>query len=69
MIRETILYYIVKWYTESWFFRNINLMERLLKSKLSYCNNKAKALELINKKQFKYLSKQYKEQLVHEKFL
>lgn len=47
-IKETITYYIVNWYTDSWFYYNINLMVRLFKQRLSYCTSKEKALLLIN---------------------
>lgn len=67
-IKETITYYIVNWYTDSWFYYNINLMVRLFKQRLSYCTSKEKALLLIHKSQFKYISNKYKLKLINEKF-
>lgn len=68
-IKETILYYIIYIYSESWFYYNVIKMVDRFKHELNdYCNTKNDAIWLIDRKRFKYIPKSYKYKLINEKF-
>lgn len=67
-LKETILYYIVSLYMHTWMFQKIFLRIHMLENELKRCDDKADAEYIASRKMYKYISKSFKQKMIHEKF-
>lgn len=67
-IKETILHYIVLLYMRTWVFQKIFLRIHMLENELDRCADKANAKYISSRKMYRYISKSFKQKMIHEKF-
>lgn len=67
-IFETIKYYIVNWYSNTWFFNNIIYKMYLLEIRLSKCRTKEEAIRVSTLSTFRWIPKSSKRKLIEERF-
>ncbi len=67
-IKETILYYIVSIYMQTWLYNKVFFRIYILKGELVRCLNKEEAERLCMQKRYKYIPKSVKKKLIDEKF-
>lgn len=68
-IKETILYYIINWYSTSWFYYNIiKMMCRYRNTINNKCKSKNEAIRIKNRKIYKYLPNSFKDKIIKLKF-
>lgn len=67
-IRETIKYYIVNWYSNTWFFNNVIYKMYLLENHLSKCLTKEEAIRVSTLRTFRWIPKSSKRKLIEERF-
>lgn len=67
-IRETIKYYIVNWYSNTWFFNEVIYKMYLLENRLIKCRNREEAIRASNLNMFKWIPKSSKRKLIEERF-
>lgn len=68
-IKETILYYIINWYSTSWFYYNIiKMMDRYRNTINNKCKSKNEAIRIKNRKIYKYLPNSFKDKIIKLKF-
>lgn len=68
-IKETILYYIINWYSTSWFYYNIiKMMGRYRNTINNKCKSKNEAIRIKNRKIYKYLPNSFKYKIIKLKF-
>lgn len=67
-IKETILYYIINWYSTSWFYYNvIKVMSRFLND-IGKCFTMDEVLRIKNRKLYKWLPNSFKNKIIKLKF-
>ena len=67
-IGETVKYYIVNWYSNTWFFNEVIYKMYLLENRLTKCRNIEEAIRTSNLKTFKWIPKSSKRKLIEERF-
>lgn len=67
-IGETIKYYIVNWYSNTWFFNNIIYKMYLLEIRLSKCRTKEEAIRVSTLRTFRWIPKSSKRKLIEGHF-
>lgn len=67
-IGETVKYYIVNWYSNTWFFNEVIYKMYLLENRLTKCRNIEEAIRASNLKMFKWIPKSSKRKLIEERF-
>lgn len=67
-IKETILYYIVCIWMDTWIYNNVFKLLPYAEEVISNCINKDEAQKSLNIKLFKYIPKSYKRKLLDDKF-
>ena len=70
-IKETILYYIVEWFSSSWLYYNVfkkmyDLKQTFIDNKDVYSYNDAK--HVMNRKIYKFVPKSYKKTILNDYF-
>lgn len=70
-IKETILYYIVEWFSSSWLYYNVfkkmyDLKQTFIDNKDVYSYNDAK--HVMNRKIYKFVPKSYKKKILNDYF-
>lgn len=68
-IKENILYYIINWYSTSWFYYNIiKMMSRFRYDINVKCMSKNEALRIKNRKIYKWLPNSFKNKIIKLRF-
>lgn len=67
-LKETILYYIVNWYSTSWFYYNIIKMMDRFRNNINKCFTIEEAKRVKNRKLYKWLPNSFKDKIIKQKF-
>ena len=67
-IKETILYYIINWYSTSWFYYNVIKVMSRFRNDIDKCFTIDEALRIKNRKLYKWLTNSYKNKIIKIKF-
>ena len=67
-IKETILYYIVNWYSNSWYYYNVILMMEDFENDINKSTDIEHAKWLCGRNRFKFVPKSFKRKCIYNKF-
>ncbi len=67
-IKETILYYIINWYSTSWFYYNVIKVMSRFGNDIDKCFTIDEALRIKNRKLYKWLPNSFKNKIIKLKF-
>ena len=67
-IKETILYYIINWYSTSWFYYNVIKVMPRFRNDIDKCFTMDEALRIKNRKLYKWLPNSFKNKIIKLKF-
>lgn len=67
-IKETLLYYLIEIYINSWLYKNVGYPGMRLKEDIGRCLDIQEANKTSNVNFYKHIPKIYKDKIIHEKF-
>lgn len=67
-LKETILYYIINWYSQSWYYNNVIVMMKDFQNDINKSDNIEHAKWLCERNRFKFVPKSFKRKCIYNKF-